>query len=536
MMVKTDPLMVPPIGETATPGDIPGLTLWLKADTITGVANGAQLSYWEDLSGQGNHATNNDSWYQPIYVTNVTSGLPVVRFDGGRIMSTAASSTAATQTIMAMVRPSSTGPSQVVRGGTLQLRIESGYPDITQAYVNTYATSSVQLDTTHFQVATGTYDGSSYARVRVGNMRTGAGETSVSSLGNAAGASIGSGFHGDITEIACWNRVLNDIELRTVIRGLQQKWAAGYTGDVSAPAAPLIVSAATTDDTTPTITGTAEPEATMTVTLNGHTYTADALSDGGWLVNVTDPLSVGNSYPLSVTATDLAGNTSGATSQTLQVVASLPPYPLPSTPKIMPLGDSITEGTTIDKGGYRGKLWDLLVAQDGRQVDFVGSLQRGTDLVDKDHEGHYGWWMKDDPSGNNIYDHVQEWLTDASPDVILLHIGTNDMNGGANRFVCVERLDALLARIFYTSPNVRLVVAAIVPMETELSRPQLPYQDAIPGLVAKYARLGKKIYLSDMRSILVSADYADWLHPAQSGYDKMALAWYPIITDILDNW
>lgn len=202
----------------------------------------------------------------------------------------------------------------------------------------------------------------------------------------------------------------------------------------------------------------------------------------------------------------------------------------------MPLGDSITEGTTVDRGGYRGRLWDLLVTQDAQQIDFVGSLQRGTNLVDPDHEGHFGWWIKDDPDGNNLYDHVEALLDAATPDMLLLHIGTNDMNAGTNRFVCIQRLDDLLARIFTLRPDIRLVLAAIIPMQTEINRPQHPYQDAIPGLVSRYARLGKHISLADMRNILSSSDYADWLHPAQSGYDKMIDAWYPVVVQVLDNW
>ncbi len=58
--------------------------------------------------------------------------------------------------------------------------------------------------------------------------------------------------------------------------------------------------------------------------------------------------------------------------------------------KIMPLGDSITDGYNVP-GGYRAELWRLLDVA-GTHVNFVVSLQSGpSGLPDKDHEGHSGW-------------------------------------------------------------------------------------------------------------------------------------------------
>jgi probable HAF family extracellular repeat protein len=55
---------------------------WFAADSITGVAHGATLSTWSDLSGLGNHATQSNASKRPTYVTNVVAGRPVVRFTG----------------------------------------------------------------------------------------------------------------------------------------------------------------------------------------------------------------------------------------------------------------------------------------------------------------------------------------------------------------------------------------------------------------------------------------------------------------------
>src|SRR5215813_8194488 len=58
--------------------------------------------------------------------------------------------------------------------------------------------------------------------------------------------------------------------------------------------------------------------------------------------------------------------------------------------RVMPLGDSITDGSTVP-GGYRINLWQRMAAG-GYTVDFVGSEFNGpAALGDHDHEGHSGW-------------------------------------------------------------------------------------------------------------------------------------------------
>jgi hypothetical protein len=56
------------------------LTVWLKADAITGLADGAAVSSWTDDSGDGYSAVQPSPANQPTYVTGAMNGMPVVRF------------------------------------------------------------------------------------------------------------------------------------------------------------------------------------------------------------------------------------------------------------------------------------------------------------------------------------------------------------------------------------------------------------------------------------------------------------------------
>jgi hypothetical protein len=56
--------------------------LWLDAERIVGLANGAEVSTWDDASGKGRNATQSMPTRRPKLMTNIVGGKPAVRFDG----------------------------------------------------------------------------------------------------------------------------------------------------------------------------------------------------------------------------------------------------------------------------------------------------------------------------------------------------------------------------------------------------------------------------------------------------------------------
>lgn len=215
----------------------------------------------------------------------------------------------------------------------------------------------------------------------------------------------------------------------------------------------------------------------------------------------------------------------------------------PVVKKIMPLGDSITEGWTVNPGGYRIKLWDLLVNQDGLTIDFVGTLTNGpTALVDKKHEGHSGWWIQ------LIRDNIDAYMAANPPDIIMLHIGTNDILRYSPGGVAADptmlanspvRLKDLLNRIFTLKPTVKVLLASII------TRPGLGtqvnnYNAAIPAIVDELQDQGKDIvHVPTMATTLAGGigDYEpDNTHPTLQGFNKMAQTWYtPLKAAILGS-
>lgn len=78
--------------------------------------------------------------------------------------------------------------------------------------------------------------------------------------------------------------------------------------DTEAPVPTLDQDGAELNDSTPTLTGTTEPGATVVVEVDGETYTTTAdATTGQWTVTVTEELADGQ-HPVEITITDLAGN------------------------------------------------------------------------------------------------------------------------------------------------------------------------------------------------------------------------------------
>jgi lysophospholipase L1-like esterase len=194
--------------------------------------------------------------------------------------------------------------------------------------------------------------------------------------------------------------------------------------------------------------------------------------------------------------------------------------------RVMPLGDSITEGTQIP-GGYRTGLWQRMAAG-GYRVDLVGTQFNGpSSLGDHDHQGHPGWRI------DQIDANIVGWLQATTPRTVLLHIGTNDVLQNYNLPGAPGRLSALLDRITAAAPMADVFVATIIPLSNSGQEAAArTYNAAIPGIVQTKANAGKRVHLVDMHSALTTADLIDGIHPTATGYDKMAAIWFTALRSV----
>jgi lysophospholipase L1-like esterase len=196
--------------------------------------------------------------------------------------------------------------------------------------------------------------------------------------------------------------------------------------------------------------------------------------------------------------------------------------------KVMPLGDSITSGSPDRSyGGYRHLLGTLLI-NNGYIIHFVGSRQSGNGVIpSSDNEGHPGWTIIQIKNGIDS----NGWLETYKPDIILLHIGSNDIRKGDGASA-PGNLSVLLDDILARLPKTHVIVAQIIPFRRGPDEGHLSYNAAIPGIVASK---GPRVSMVDMQTILSPNDYAEGLHPNTGGYDKMARAWERAMRALLSS-
>jgi lysophospholipase L1-like esterase len=192
--------------------------------------------------------------------------------------------------------------------------------------------------------------------------------------------------------------------------------------------------------------------------------------------------------------------------------------------RIMPLGDSITDGFNVP-GGYRINLWNAFPEIELDAV-FVGSLSNGPpELGSQQHEGHNGWRIE------MISNQINGWLETYQPDLILLNIGSNDIIMNYFLETIGDRLDYLLDQITYQLPNSVVIVAMITPLaDPALDLQVVRYNQLVSDIVTFKADEGRNVFLVDMHNAGVTL--ADGVHPTRAGYDVMAAVWFDAIVSL----
>ena len=203
--------------------------------------------------------------------------------------------------------------------------------------------------------------------------------------------------------------------------------------------------------------------------------------------------------------------------------------------KIMPLGNSITEGAgSSHGGGYRLRLYELLTADPniGGAFDFVGQFSSGFGLDDKNHEGHPGF------SVNQL--DVETYLRNRPADIVMLEIGANDIAGGRTAEQTATDIANLVDRIHAEAPEASILLGSLLPQidiskDIEVDRTNL----LLPQVVSDRLSSDFKIFLVDHNKRFKDnagwqdAYMADGLHPSDRGYEIMAEEWYATIQRIV---
>lgn len=200
----------------------------------------------------------------------------------------------------------------------------------------------------------------------------------------------------------------------------------------------------------------------------------------------------------------------------------------PALPRILAVGDSITEGGTTFHN-YRYTLWEMLLAG-GHAVEFVGSRSSDTRGGPLRHEGY----------GGKNAEFVASILKTSFPrnpaDILLIHSGHNHEAHEKPVAGIVAAHESMIRTARETNPRVTVLVAQVIPSG------KLPKYSYIPELNQSLARMVKKWDRPESRVIAVDmAAGFDWrtdtiddrVHPNQQGAAKMAARWHEALLKVL---
>ncbi len=207
--------------------------------------------------------------------------------------------------------------------------------------------------------------------------------------------------------------------------------------------------------------------------------------------------------------------------------------------RIMPLGDSITQADT-DHHSYRYPLWKLL-KKGGYEIDFVGSMKTNylgpnpTRSFDTDHEGHWGWRADHILKGARGQGNLLTVLTKNTPDIVLLHIGSNDIFNGEDVPKIITELKEIITIINSANSNSVILIAQIIPtgdtmINVRISKLNKAISHLAPEMGQLYSRL---IVVNHHDGFNPIADTYDGVHPNKTGELKMAGKWYKALKSVL---
>ncbi|MCP5101257.1 MAG: hypothetical protein GY943_37405, partial [Chloroflexi bacterium] len=214
--------------------------------------------------------------------------------------------------------------------------------------------------------------------------------------------------------------------------------------------------------------------------------------------------------------------------------------------KILTVGDSITLGDGSENGhGYRQLLY-VNLRNAGIDVDFVGPYADPiSDTIDLDHGSSAG------KGGNFFSPKIETWLTNNEPDIVLLHVGSNDIT---TNYTQTGRIEPILNNIdqYESDENtaVPVILAQIINracLETNTNCQIRSNQtdDLNANLAAMmlartdYNNNLTMINMEDDANLIYTlaptGDFYDDMHPVDSGYQKMADEWQNSISGLLPS-
>ena len=214
----------------------------------------------------------------------------------------------------------------------------------------------------------------------------------------------------------------------------------------------------------------------------------------------------------------------------LLFVLHLPLYAEQKIYRIMPVGDSITEGGS-SFSNWRYALWEKLYRA-GYLVEYVGTRTSPSRIGDLQHEGYGG------KNSGFLAATVPANFRKAPADIVLIHAGHNQFADQKPVPQIVKDTEALISGFRGVNPKVIILLAQPIPSG------KLPKYSYIPELHQELAALARRLDRPASKVLIVPQGegfdpakdtVADLVHPNAAGAAKMTQRWFDALVKVMEK-
>jgi acyl-CoA thioesterase-1 len=174
-----------------------------------------------------------------------------------------------------------------------------------------------------------------------------------------------------------------------------------------------------------------------------------------------------------------------------------------ATVRVMPFGASIVEGVSLSlpspshdltnpQGCWRAYLQKALKDANTLNFDMVGSKNGPSECklagqvvdFDKDNEGHSGAKVQEYVANGNL----TGWLRNANPQIIMMHVGTNDIKASRTTDQIIGDYTTLLNQMRAQNANIQLLIMKLIPLRSgDNTKEQVAEVPKLNDAISKWA-------------------------------------------------
>ena len=169
-------------------------------------------------------------------------------------------------------------------------------------------------------------------------------------------------------------------------------------------------------------------------------------------------------------------------------------------------------------GGGTGFACGAMLGAFGRGSRDSGSVNPPNADFDLEHEGYW------DYSVNELAPRVGGLVAQAQPDVVLVHLGTNDVLAGQSASGIAAELGGVIDAIRAGKPDAHILLAKIIPAAPDPSG-TAALNRLIDGIASGRSSATSPIAVVNQASGYSTGDNYDGVHPNVSGESKLGNRW-----------